>query len=426
MREILSRLVAAESLRPAAETARWSVRDVQPAHVIAPSGAEEAAAVLAACSDNGWRVECAGAGTWLRQGRSPERIDVLLTTTRMSGITEYVPEDVTLGVRAGTAISSLAEQTAQHRQFAVLDGPAAAAATVGAMLATASAGPLRASAGTPRDQALGLEVVTGDGRVLRFGGRVVKNVAGYDIVRLFVGSHGTLGLITSAHLRLRALPELNAVVQWQNEGYETFAEAAATLAALEPDTLEITGDGTAVWRMTARFGGNSESVDDSLRRAAAALPGMQQLPAATETALSAIPHGEAATASRGGSDEAGAEIAIVLRAPSSALAATLREACRLAESARLVRPGIAAHAANGSVRVFAHAAESTPGRFAAALADTRAAMQDVAGHVSVPVPPRGAESFEPWLVEPPALALMRRMKQVFDPAGILAPARFLT
>jgi glycolate oxidase FAD binding subunit len=425
MREILSRLVSAESLRPAAEASRWSVRDVQPAHVIAPSGAEEAAAVLSACSEHGWRVECAGAGTWLRQGRTPERIDVLLTTTRMSGITEYVPEDVTLGVQAGTAISSLAEQTAQHRQFAVLDGPAAAAATVGAMLATASAGPLRASAGTPRDQALGLEIVTGDGRVLRFGGRVVKNVAGYDIVRLFVGSHGTLGLITSAHLRLRALPELDAVVQWQNDGYEPLAQAATTIAALEPDTLEITGDGARVWHMTARFGGNSEAVDDSLRRAAAALPGMQRLPSTAETRSSSTSRGEAAAASQGNSDEADAGITIVLRAPVSALAATLREACRLAESARLVHPGIAAHAANGSVRVYGDAAESTPGRFTAALADARAAMHDVAGQVSVPVPPRGAESFEPWLVEPPALALMRRMKQVFDPAGILAPTRFI-
>ena len=108
MRDVLARL-AADGLLPAERNDAWAVRGVVPAAVVEPVNAEQAAAVLAACSEHGWAVECAGAGGWLRHGRTPARVDVLLTSRRMRGLTEYVPEDVTLGARAGTPIAELDE-----------------------------------------------------------------------------------------------------------------------------------------------------------------------------------------------------------------------------------------------------------------------------------------------------------------------------
>ncbi|HEX2716784.1 MAG TPA: FAD-linked oxidase C-terminal domain-containing protein [Gemmatimonadaceae bacterium] len=150
-------------------------------------------------------VRIVGAGTWLDAGapvNEPRQLAV-----RDAAIVEYVPGDLTMTARAGASLASLAAAAREHGQFLALDPMGARAGTLGATLATASAGPLAHAFGTPRDNVLGVELVTGEGLVARGGGRVVKNVAGFDLVRLAVGAWGTLGVITEATLRLRALPE---------------------------------------------------------------------------------------------------------------------------------------------------------------------------------------------------------------------------
>ena len=151
-----------------------------------------------------------GAGTWLdamRPVAAERRLEL-----RDTDIVEYVPGDLTMTARAGASLASLAAAARANGQWLALDPFGSAEGTLGATLATASAGPLAHGFGTPRDNVLGVEIVTGDGSIARGGGRVVKNVAGFDLTRLAIGSWGTLGVITEATLRLRALPERDLTV----------------------------------------------------------------------------------------------------------------------------------------------------------------------------------------------------------------------
>lgn len=126
-----------------------------------------------------------------------------------SGIVDYVPDDLTITVRAGTTVEEIAAATRANNQWLPLDPAAAAEATIGATIATASSGPLAHSFGFARDFVLGLEMVTGKGDIVKTGGRVVKNVAGFDLMRLNCGAWGTLGAITQASLRLYGIPQMD-------------------------------------------------------------------------------------------------------------------------------------------------------------------------------------------------------------------------
>lgn len=158
-------------------------------------------------ADRGVALRIAGGGNWLDAGR-PVRAASTLKLSGLRGIVEYVPGDLTLTARAGTTLEEIRAATAAERQWLALEPFGADTGSLGATIATASSGPLSHAYGGPRDQVLGLETVTGSGAIVRSGGRVVKNVAGFDLTRLFTGSWGTLGVITEATVRLRALPEL--------------------------------------------------------------------------------------------------------------------------------------------------------------------------------------------------------------------------
>ena len=150
-------------------------------------------------------LQISGAATW-RDAGAPLDASQTLSLHHLSGITEYVPGDLTITALAGTSLAELAHATAAHGQWLGLDPAGDRLGTIGATVATASSGPLAHAFGTPRDLVLGLHAVTGYGDAVRPGGRVVKNVAGFDLVRLYTGAWGTLGPITSVTLRLRALP----------------------------------------------------------------------------------------------------------------------------------------------------------------------------------------------------------------------------
>ena len=176
----------------------------------APRDAADVAEAVAAASARGQALRLVAGGTWLDAGR-PVREAITLDLSALSGIVEYTPGDLTLTARAATPLATIAAATAAHGQWLSLD-PFGTGGTLGATLATASAGPLAATIGRPRDVALGIEVVSGAGERIRAGGRVVKNVAGFDLVRLQVGAWGTLGVITEATVRLRATPAVDRTV----------------------------------------------------------------------------------------------------------------------------------------------------------------------------------------------------------------------
>ena len=156
-------------------------------------------------------VRIVGRGTWLNAGRPVEAVRQV-SLDGLSGIVDYTPGDLTLTARAGTTLAEIARATADHGQWLALEPWGGDAGSLGATAATATAGPMSGALGTPRDIVIGIEAVAGSGELVRGGGRVVKNVAGFDLTRLMVGAWGTLGILTEVSVRLRGLPEHEATL----------------------------------------------------------------------------------------------------------------------------------------------------------------------------------------------------------------------
>lgn len=458
----LAALVGRDAVRSGDATLPWSVHGRTPAAVVAPADEEGVVAVMKAACEHGWSVEPAGGGRWLDAGRPPRRVDIVLSTSRLASVREHHAEDLVLAAGAGLPMEALANHLAGQRQWLPLDPPGAPGATLGATFATASAGPLRTGYGTPRDHILGVEVVTGDGRLLRLGGRVVKNVAGYDLVRLMVGSRGTLGVITSLNVRLRSLPEAELSAALGAADPERLLEVVAALRrrrGVEAAACELMDGVTAAavagvpvrvgWMLLCRWQGHPEAVAAGAETLAR-LAREARLPDPLVAADAAEPW------RRLSEIEASAAVEVRLADRPGALAGTLRLAAELAAafqgdrptsafqgdgpSAAKARPPtrdtptirIMAHAAEGIVRVLSDDAREVtrPARLAAlaaALESARGELESRTGTLRLgraPAPLAGT-------VDPigapgdAALRLMRALKTSFDPEGVLSPGRFL-
>ena len=217
------------------------------------------------------RLRIVAGGSWLDANR-PVRADETLDVSANAGIVEYEPGDLTLTARAGTTLGEIARVTAANGQWLALDPYGdPSRATIGATIATASYGPLAHHFGTPRDMTLGVEFITGGGDIVRGGGRVVKNVAGFDLTRLVTGSWGTLGLLTETTLRLRARPAMQTTLIIDVGGGDAAVERArATLHGMPfvPLAAQLL-DASAARALSARerdtgllvrLGGNDEAL----------------------------------------------------------------------------------------------------------------------------------------------------------------------
>ncbi|GAA0979092.1 FAD-binding oxidoreductase [Acrocarpospora macrocephala] len=194
-----------------------AVAGVQPKWVALPESTEEVAALLRAAAEHDLAVTPVGGGTKLDWGPPPERCDLLIDLCCMNEILEHAAGDLVVRVQAGTTFESLNQQLSTENQELALDIPVPGT-TVGGLLATALSGPRRFRYGTPRDLVIGITVVLADGTTAHSGGKVVKNVAGYDLGKLFTGSYGTLGIITEAAFRLHPLPPTR---KWVTATYPT-------------------------------------------------------------------------------------------------------------------------------------------------------------------------------------------------------------
>jgi glycolate oxidase FAD binding subunit len=218
-------------------------------------------------ANRGAGLRIAGSGTWLDAGR-PVDASETISTRELAGIVEYVPGDLTLTARAGTSLAEVREATSAHGQWLALDPPGSSAGTLGAMVSTASSGPLRTCFGTPRDLVLGVEFITGTGAVARGGGRVVKNVAGFDLTRLITGSWGSLGVITEVTVRLHARPQADETIGVAIDGDGDVSRARQLLRRLPftPYAFEIVNGalgqvmGGSGAMAIVRLGGNTEAV----------------------------------------------------------------------------------------------------------------------------------------------------------------------
>ncbi len=218
-----------------------------------------------------WTVAPAGAATWLAVGNPLAPVDLVISTTRLIQIVEHEPADLIATAQAGVTLSDFNQTLARGRQWLPLDPPDDGRATIGGVVASGLSGPQSHSYGGPRNFVIGMKVVRADGKLVKAGGKVVKNVAGYDLCKLFTGSYGTLGLITEVTFKLRPLPqEICTTLVWGSvesllDGARKLVSANLFPAAVEllsPDfaaEADFAKPGEAL--LMVRFAGSREAVE---------------------------------------------------------------------------------------------------------------------------------------------------------------------
>jgi glycolate oxidase FAD binding subunit len=238
--EDLQGIVGAANVREAAT--EDSIDGLSPSHVVEPGDTEELSGVLALANERGLGVVPRGAGTKLSIGNVPARLDLIVSLARMAEVIEHVPGDQIIRVQAGLPLSELLEYIKASGQILALDPPERElGATLGGIVATNSSGARRLRYGTVRDLIIGITVVLADGTIAKAGGKVVKNVAGYDLSKLFTGSTGALGVITEANFRLHPLPEAARTVAVDLEDATRAGEASQEVmkSSVEPSSCEL-------------------------------------------------------------------------------------------------------------------------------------------------------------------------------------------
>ncbi len=233
----------------------------------APRSLDELAHVVGLAAAEAWRIRVEGRSTWAPPDAPA---DLAISTAALDAIPAVAPADLVATAQAGVPLSTLGRTLASHGVWLALDPPGHPDRSLGSVIATGTAGPLRHSAGPVRDQVLGVTVVTGTGAVVRAGGRVVKNVAGYDLTKLAVGGFGGFGIVVEAHLRLRALPAAQATLLARASLGEALdlalavAGCGADLAALELLSPGLTG--APLWTLLVRILGTKSGVQGAADR----------------------------------------------------------------------------------------------------------------------------------------------------------------
>ena len=392
--------------RPAGEADRVDGVDVE--LVAYPRSAPEVAAALAVAARHALAVVARGAGTKLDWGYPPERAGLVLDLSHMSGVIEYTSDDLVVRVKAGTPLSDLAERLSGAGQRLAID-EVVPGSTAGGAVATGACGPLRHAYGAVRDRVLGMTVVRPDGVVARAGSKVVKNVAGYDLAKLFTGSYGTLGVLTELIFKLAPLPAARLYV---TASYPAPEEVGPVLSALRrsqaaPEAVELScplPDGPA--ELCVLVEGRQGPVEDRAAKVAAAMavgevstsapPGWGCLPGPVTlkltTVLSALPD----------------------------LAARAGEACTALGLTATLRGS-----AGVGVVYLGLAASTERGPLASLLAELRRAVGPGQGHATLLRAPAATKAGLDIWGPVPGLELMKRVKQRFDPGRLLAPGRFV-
>ncbi len=408
----------------------WPKGAELPAAFLAPSTEEEMATLLREASARGWRVLPAGAGSWLGGWGIPE-VDLVVSTIRLDGMGIYEPADLTFTAGAGMPMARLREATAAQGQWLPLDPPGARKGTLGALVSTGVAGPLRLAYGSPRDHVLGLTLVSGDGRILRWGGRVVKNVAGFDVTRLSIGSRGTLGIITSVAARLFPLPREDRTVLVTGDSSESLLPTARELAfsSIPLPAVEILErDSEAGAILVVRLLGTLEEVGEMERRIldAAKGAGRKVLPVLTGEESRAF-HQELEAW-----EEGAALVCRLALLPSrtDALLARTRELGGLLALEGEAEMARALHVGWGVARVAVRGAfpvGGDPEMASLGLGTLRKELEAEGGSLLMSHGPRSLlQALERTGSGGGAGTLLAGLKKTFDPAGILVPGRLET
>jgi glycolate oxidase FAD binding subunit len=393
------------------------VLGLRPRLVVEPGSVEEAAEAMGAFARDRLAVGFVGGGTDLDLGHPPARLDALLATRRLARVREHAPSDQIVAVEAGMTIAALQAHLAPHGQRLALDPPFPARATAGGVVAANAFGPRRTRYGTVRDLVIGITVIRADGVVARGGGKVVKNVAGFDLPRLFCGSLGTLGLVAEVVFRLHPLPEVSTTAVF--DGLTAAQARALTVLALDarldPVAAAALGDGTR-FRLALRFEGFAPGVRAAVDRLLALGAREGHVAARLEDADEAALWAEHDALRTAGDVRAKAAFApAALEGASGALRAV---ADALRGGAVVLHPALGVAFVSGTLE--------RPEAVERAVASARAVLRPAGGSLVVTAAPAALRArVDVWGEPPPALELMRRLKHELDPDRRLAPGRFV-
>ncbi len=414
-----------------------AVDGVLPGYVCAPASVEELSQVVAQANQDGLGVIPRGGGTRMGLGFPPAAADILVQTTGLNRVIDYEPADLTLTIQAGATLGEVQRLLRAEGQFLALDPPRAERSTLGGIIASNASGPLRLAYGSARDLVIGTRVVNADGVVSKAGGRVVKNVAGYDLNKLYIGSLGTVGIVVELSFKLWPLPPAQATLlaAFPPEGMAAAVSellhsplgplaldalspsAAASVAAVDP--------GPGRWLLAARLGGSERA----LARQVADVERLFGSAGATE--VQRLP-GECAELWTRMADHASAEgdqVLLRLAVPISRATAALGQLRTLAAEAGMPA---SLQGRMGSGVTYARLAppagwsDDTLGAVAALVERARAwAVAEVGSLVVEAAPPALKARVDVWGDVGPSLRVMRALKEQLDPRGTLNRGRFV-
>lgn len=418
--EKLCAMAGADFVRPAGVDD--AVAGVAAGWVVEPGSESEIAAVLRFASEAGLTVIPRGGGTKLVWGNPPERADLILSLRRLNAVLEHTWADMTVTVEAGCTFKALADALAKHGQRLALDPLWPDRTTVGGVLSTNDSGVLRLGYGGLRDLVIGITLALADGTLAKSGGKVVKNVAGYDLPKLATGALGTLGVITQAIFRIHPLPA----------GTRTLLLRPADISGMRRVILDLLHSDLPCAQIQACLDGNAApTIHIGLEGSAAGL-------AAQEAAVSALVKPLALAPETAKVWQARQEF---WRPPQSGMHARIAKIsvlpAELGELAAALTRRAEGHAhwqavlqATGIGWVRVEAAESAS--LATILAGMRTEIERGGGSLAVfplPVDSIGGEAagvaLDPWGHAGNALPLMAAIKQQFDPRRTLNPGRFV-
>jgi len=389
---------------------------------VTPSTREDLAEALHAADSRGQAVAPIGGGTQLDLGMPPTRLDLIIETTRLDKVVEYEPADLTVTVEAGLLFAELQKRLAEQGQFLALDPPAAPGATLGGLMATNASGPLRFAYGTARDLVIGTRVANPDGTVTHAGGRVVKNVAGYDLNKLYIGSLGTLGIIVELSFKLAPIPPAtNTIVgQFADVNAARAIINAVVQSPLSPMAIELVGPRAAsaaalpeAMLVVFRVGGYPQAVERQVRDLSALV----------------TQHGgqRVETSDTVWDDLAGMRVAAQSRDVVVKVAVPLVESTRVVEilERRLAAfdPVVWAHAGNGVAYAACHAPSDST-----VLRELRAEVAALGANASLVIqrcPTSLKRAVDVWGDPGSSVALMRALKAKLDPNNTLNPGRYV-
>jgi glycolate oxidase FAD binding subunit len=423
-------IVGAAHVLTGVELSPYVVEGRTPDAAVFPGSVDEVRAIVTLAADAGLPVVPWGGGTAAAVGVPAARSGLVLGLRRLDRIVEHEPGDLTVTVQAGRTYDALQSALRERGQWLSLDPPDAGRATIGGVLAANASGPRRQLYGTARDLLIGVTVVTADGTLVRGGGKVVKNVAGYDLPKLFVGSCGTLGVIVEVTLKLRPLPEAERLVAIPFDRLSAAGAAVRAVLAsdLVPNALDLLDAealrGLGVTDVAAAlfvgFDGLAEQVAWQVDELARIVGGGRPPTALAETTWPRL-----ATAA---ADAFGSPAAVMRLCVLPTQVAEVMEQASSVARARGVRCAFGSHAGVGVMTGAlatpdGHHAAEVP---AAMLRQWRDIARGASGYAVLDLAPLAVkEAVGVWDDAGAAGRIMQRIKAELDPRNVLNPGRFV-